>query len=451
MRAAIAIRPQSAHAIMNLGNGYEFLGQHDEAIACFRNALELNAGYSGCHNNLGVCLSRKGAYDEAVAAFEQAILLSPGRLAEAYAELSMIHSSRPETHLRNAHRAAELAAKAVEIDPNFSNHWIALGIARYREGQWPEARTALEKSLGGAIFRNGAFRWEEAIDWFFLAMCHRQLGQEEDARRAYEKAVAWIVENQPTSEQLIRFQNEAEDLLGVTAPAEILTARRERGRRHLENGEISKAVAAFSGLIGLKPEVSWYWCDRGVAYLRSGEHERAIADLTKAIELADAPIERNLRGEAYAALGQWQEAETDFSAAIELEPGSAQAWAGRASARFNLQQLDGAISDYSRAIELMPGRASEAEPLFREALRVRRQSLGEGDAATATTAFHLAQVLGTQEKFGEAETLLQDAHAALAANRDSAPAREFEPVLIQWIIKQYRAWGMPQQESSSRC
>ena len=59
----------------------------------------------------------------------------------------MILSNCPDARLRNPRRAAELAEKAVEIEPQVSNHWTALGIARYREGQWQEARTAFDKSL----------------------------------------------------------------------------------------------------------------------------------------------------------------------------------------------------------------------------------------------------------------------------------------------------------------
>ena len=46
MRAAVALRPESAHAMMNLGNGYASLGQHDQAIACYRKAIELKPDYS---------------------------------------------------------------------------------------------------------------------------------------------------------------------------------------------------------------------------------------------------------------------------------------------------------------------------------------------------------------------------------------------------------------------
>ncbi|MEX2168570.1 MAG: tetratricopeptide repeat protein, partial [Pirellulales bacterium] len=217
VRAAVALRPQSEHAVMNLGNGYAFLGQHDDAIACYRKAIELSPHYEACYTNLGIVLSRKGAHDEAIAAFEETIKLRRD-YTEAYSELSMIHSNRPDAHHRNARRAAELAKKALEIEPKFSNHWTALGIARYREGQWQEAHAAFDKSLQlGTDFLDGALSWEEAIDWFFLAMCHQQLGQTEEARQYYEKGVVWMEKNHlPNSEQLMRIRAEVEELLKIT-------------------------------------------------------------------------------------------------------------------------------------------------------------------------------------------------------------------------------------------
>jgi serine/threonine protein kinase/uncharacterized protein HemY len=218
MRAAVALRPQSAHSVMNLGNGYSALGQHDQAIACYRKAIELQPNC--CWNNLGIALGRKGLYEEAIAAFEQAIKLKPDRITGAYAELSMIHSNCPDARLRNPRRAAELAEKAVELEPQASNYWTALGIARYRESQWQEARIAFDKSLQlGTNSMGGGLRWADAIDWFFLAMCHQQMGQQEQARQCYERAVQGMEKAQTWQsefEQVRRFQAEAEELLKIT-------------------------------------------------------------------------------------------------------------------------------------------------------------------------------------------------------------------------------------------
>jgi hypothetical protein len=103
------------------------------------------------------------------------------------------------------------------------------------------------------------------------------------------------------------------------------------------------------------------------------------------------------------------------------------------------------MHDLAFVLMRITGHDAEAEQLYRLALAVRRQKLGAGDAATADTAFRLAQVLGQRGKFDEADTLLLEAHAALAANRASASAKAFEPVLIQWIADQYRSWANPEK------
>ncbi len=101
--------------------------------------------------------------------------------------------------------------------------------------------------------------------------------------------------------------------------------------------------------------------------------------------------------------------------------------------------------DLAFVLVRIPGHESEAEQLYRRALGVRRQKLGAGDAATADSAFRLAQVLGNQGKLDEAEALLLEAHAALAANRASAPASLFEPVMLGWIADLYRGWNKPEK------
>jgi tetratricopeptide (TPR) repeat protein len=205
---------------MNLGNGHSQLAQFDQAIACYRKAIELKPGYGPCYNNLGLALSLKNAYDEAIAAFEEAIRLRPDLATEAYAELSMILSNCPDARLRNAHRAAELANKAIEIEPNISNHWTALGIARFRQGQWQEAQAAFDRSLQlGTNSMGATLRWAYATDWFFLAMSNWQLSQPDEARKCYDRALKELAKErtwQTDFQQLPRIRAEAEQLLKIT-------------------------------------------------------------------------------------------------------------------------------------------------------------------------------------------------------------------------------------------
>ena len=74
---------------------------------------------------------------------------------------------------------------------------------------WPVAIAALEKSTELRHRR-------EPIGWLFLAMAHWQLGEKEEARRWYDKAVEWIEKDKPNDKELRRFCAEAKELLGVT-------------------------------------------------------------------------------------------------------------------------------------------------------------------------------------------------------------------------------------------
>ena len=87
---------------------------------------------------------------------------------------------------RDPKRALELAKKANERKPNTSAILNTLGVALYRNGQYQEAVTALEKGL--ALGR-GKF---DAHNLFPLAMCRARLGDRAAAKGCFDQAVKWI-------------------------------------------------------------------------------------------------------------------------------------------------------------------------------------------------------------------------------------------------------------------
>ena len=168
-------------------------------------------------------LDRLSRYQDAIAAFEEAIRLEPD-FAYAYTELAILLSNCPDLHIRDPRRAVQLADHAVELYPGNSNNWMALGVARYRNGEWREARSALDKALkvGPLSLMSYWLRPLEtkAMIRFFLAMCHWQLGQEVEARKCYELAVQ-LREQQPVhDEQLDRIRAEAAELLKISNTTE---------------------------------------------------------------------------------------------------------------------------------------------------------------------------------------------------------------------------------------
>lgn len=62
-RQALAIKPDNAAAYYNLGNALKEQGKHDEAIASFERALELDPGFNDAHSNILFCMNYGDGYD----------------------------------------------------------------------------------------------------------------------------------------------------------------------------------------------------------------------------------------------------------------------------------------------------------------------------------------------------------------------------------------------------
>ena len=101
--------------------------------------------------------------------------------------------------------------KCVSLAPKDANHVNTLALVEYRVRHWDESIDAAERSVA---MTKGA----TAYDWFFLAMAHAKKGEKEGARKWYDKAIAWTKEKDPKNAELLRFWEEAAELLGEPGP-----------------------------------------------------------------------------------------------------------------------------------------------------------------------------------------------------------------------------------------
>jgi len=76
-RHALAVTKNNYIMNYNCGSAFRDLGQVDEAIEQYRQALKINPLYAKAHNNLGCALRDKKQLDEAAAEFKLAIKISP--------------------------------------------------------------------------------------------------------------------------------------------------------------------------------------------------------------------------------------------------------------------------------------------------------------------------------------------------------------------------------------
>ncbi len=155
---------------------------------------------------LGAALAATGSPRQADAAYRRAVALHPER-ALFNNDLAWFLVSAKDSPPHDPAEAVAFARKATEIEPKAAHIWNTLGVAHYRARDYRAAVAALKKSdeLGHGR--------EFGFNAFFLALCHWQLGERDEARRWFDDAVRWMTDKRPNDEDLRRFRAEAEALV----------------------------------------------------------------------------------------------------------------------------------------------------------------------------------------------------------------------------------------------
>jgi len=163
-------------ACLTRGSARADIGQHEEAIVEYDEAIRLSGGIDGVayHNRGASCLSL-GRYEEAIADYDAAIRVDAmdaaayamrgfakaelGRTEEAIADYSESIRLQPKDVFPFLNRArakwdagrhAEAIADfdvAIRMEPNDGGTWLARGIVRREAGMRDEARHDLESAL----------------------------------------------------------------------------------------------------------------------------------------------------------------------------------------------------------------------------------------------------------------------------------------------------------------
>jgi serine/threonine-protein kinase len=213
---ALEVAMDNATTWKRRGDAYVQLDQCEQAVADFSRAIELSPKFWQARHGRGVAHGKLHAWDKAVTDYLTVLEQAPPReRADTANNLAWIFATCTVPSFRDPDRAVALATQAVKLANTKGSYWSTLGVAHYRTGQWKEAITALEQSMR---LLDGNHHYA----MLFLAMANWQLGEKERARSWYDRAVQWLKEhkqdvekNGEWEEQLCRFRQEAEELLGL--------------------------------------------------------------------------------------------------------------------------------------------------------------------------------------------------------------------------------------------
>jgi tetratricopeptide (TPR) repeat protein len=146
----------------------------------------------------------------AVEAFSEVVRLDPDN-PQAVNNLAWYLACFPDPGVHDPRRAVALANEAVRLSPTKADYWNTLALARYRAGDW---RGSIAAARTSTSLCNGS----EVSDWFILAMASWQVGEKEEARRWFDKAVRATSKDFLADADLRRFWAEAAKLMGVKGP-----------------------------------------------------------------------------------------------------------------------------------------------------------------------------------------------------------------------------------------
>jgi tetratricopeptide (TPR) repeat protein len=380
---AVELDPSNARAFGNRGATYGRMERYEEGIADFTRAVELDPSRAWVIGSRGVTYGRMERYEEAIADFTRAVELDPSR--------AWVIGSRGATYGRMERYKEAIAdyTRVIELDP--SNIWAIISRgATYRQMECYEEAIAdftrvieLDPSNAWVIgIRGGTYRrverYEEAIADYSRAIeldpsdtlvigsrggTYRRMERYEEAIADYTHAIeldpsdTWAIGSRGAIYG--RMERYEEAIADYTRAIELdpnnPRAIGNRGQTYQKMKRYEEAIADYTRVIELDPSDTWAIISRGATYGRMERYEEAIADYTRAIELdpSRAWVIRS-RGATYGRMERYEEAIADYTHAIELDPNNARAIISRGATYRQMERYDEAIADFNHAIELDP-------------------------------------------------------------------------------------------------
>ena len=172
-RDATRAYPEHILAFYLLGQASLAQQKWDDAAQALVKVTELYPGAGRAQRDLGAAYQQLGRVDDATRAYEAALAIHPkDDETRARMALMFVNANQPA-------RAVPMLTALAERDTKLPDVYLALARVAYEKKDFAGAATAFEKA--------GALR-DEGRTWFNLGVVRVQLGKEQEALQAFERA-----------------------------------------------------------------------------------------------------------------------------------------------------------------------------------------------------------------------------------------------------------------------
>ena len=369
------------------GEIYRRMSCHEEALADFSRALELDPDLSRATAGRGVIYYQMKCYEEALVDFDRTLETSPDMVWAIVSRAKVyMKMDRHKEALVDFDRAVKLSpdqawvianrglayqigierydkaltdfSRSIELDPDLVWAIAARGIVHTLKRHFKEALTDLNRAIEldsdyaltiaarGDVYRH-IRRYEEALADFDQAL-------------KLEPDQAWVIARRGQVYKVLDSNKEALTDLNqaLKLKPDLAWAIACRGEVYMKMGHYEEALADCDRSITQKPN-AWAIGIRGILHALAGRNQDALADFNWSIELPP-DLDPDLawvvahRGETYCRMGCYEEALTDFDRAIELDSDLTWAITGRGATYLLMGYYDNALADFDQAIKQEP-------------------------------------------------------------------------------------------------
>lgn len=296
-RELLAVRPDDAGLLMNLGMALAMAGQESEALAPLQRAVALNPKLIPAHLFLGSSYLALGQPEQAIAPLRRVIAARPGEvehrrmLAEAYAATG------------KSREAVGVLREITELAPKMAGGWYALGHAYNAVTQ--DALSTFESEPANSPWRQ-----------LLLADAFASNGRLTDAFALYRSSLDQLPGMVSIHDSIARIYEQSghADWAAVERTRGALTAAACTKRKALcafRAGQYRTALSA--ALAGSDPE-SRYWRARAAT-------ELALAAFKRLDQLPDSRERREVRAALARDERRYVDAIKEIEAALKFAPG----------------------------------------------------------------------------------------------------------------------------------
>jgi tetratricopeptide (TPR) repeat protein len=289
---ALALAP-NAVGFAGRGMMFHMQGDYKRAVDDFNKAIELNPTEADCYGQRAICYAEMGQYEKAAADANLAIRRDPKSIHAYEAR------GRVRLNVKDLDSAIADLSSAIDLGSRQSHFFRAL--AFYAKGDLGSALTDLDQvidvmppeatvfSLRGNILESQGDK-DSAIADFSKAIELEPQNPDHYASRAR------LLRETRESRRAIADYSQAIRLAPHADASMLHDWHKSRGFLSDWEGNPDQAIADGDAAIRLAPRDGWGYMIRGMGYRRKGRFDRAITDLSKALELFpnDGGVEHEL-------------------------------------------------------------------------------------------------------------------------------------------------------------